>query len=177
MPRIIRNSHIEDDQWTLLPAAEGASDASAATAETPLPAGPLLVPLPLWLLRRDELAARAEPVGVWLDAGDDPAAIAADLGHLGLVAVNFPKFTDGRGYSIARSLRERYGYTGELRAIGDVLHDQLFYLHRCGFDAFALRADKNAERALAGLETFSDSYQAAVDTLPLFRRRAAASAT
>jgi uncharacterized protein (DUF934 family) len=169
MPRIIRNSRVEEDQWTLLPATA----VSETSADTPLPAGALLLPLPLWLARRDELLARADgnALGVWLDAGDDPAAIAADLGQLALVAVNFPKFADGRGYSIARTLRERYGYAGELRAIGDVLHDQLFYLRRCGFDAFALRADKDAERALAGLKTFSDGYQGVVDTPPLFRRR------
>ncbi|HCZ13184.1 MAG TPA: oxidoreductase, partial [Candidatus Accumulibacter sp.] len=73
----------------------------------------------------------------------------------------FPKFTDGRSYSTARLLRERYRYTGEIRALGDVLQDQLFYMRRCGIDAFALRADKDIEQALAGLRTFSDSYQAA----------------
>lgn len=166
MSRIIRNSRVEEDHWTLLPLT--------ATDDAALPAGPLLLPLPLWLARRDELLARADgnALGVWLDAGDDAAAIAADLDHFAVIAINFPKFTDGRGYSIARGLRERYGYTGEVRAIGDILHDQLYFLQRCGFDAFALRADKNAERALAGLATFSDSYQAAADTpLPLFRRR------
>jgi uncharacterized protein (DUF934 family) len=88
--------------------------------------------------------------------------------------VNFPKFADGRGYSTARLLRERYGYHGEIRAIGDVLHDQLFFMKRCGFDAYAVRADKDIEAALAGFDDFSDAYQAAVDQpQPLFRRRAA----
>ncbi|WP_153116526.1 DUF934 domain-containing protein [Rhodocyclus tenuis] len=169
MARIIRNSRVEDDAWTLLPKIDAAADA----AQTP-PAGPLLLPLDVWLAQREQLLARGEALGVWLDAADDPAAIAADLEHFTLLAVNFPKFTDGRGYSIARTLRERYGYRGELRAIGDVLHDQLYLLRRCGFDAFALRADKDAERALAGLTAFSDSYQGAVEQpLPLFRRRPA----
>ena len=88
-----------------------------------------------------------------------------------LIAVNFPRFVDGRGYSIAL-LRERYGYSGELRAIGDVLPDQLQFMKRCGFDAFALRPDKDATKA-ARLNFFSQTYQAAADTdVPLFRRRA-----
>ena len=88
--------------------------------------------------------------------------------------MNFPKFTDGRGYSTARLLRERYGYTGELRAIGDVLHDQLFYMARCGFDAFALKDGKDVAKAVNAFETFMTPYQAAVDQpQPLFRRRAA----
>jgi uncharacterized protein (DUF934 family) len=92
--------------------------------------------------------------------------------HFALVAVNFPQFTDGRGYSSARLLRERYGWRGELRAIGDVFRDQLFYLARCGFDAFALRQGEDAQAALAAFDDFSDAYQTAADRpLPLFRRR------
>jgi hypothetical protein len=87
-----------------------------------------------------------------------------------VIGVNFPKFTDGRSYSSARLLRERYGYAGEIRAIGDVLQDQLFYMRRCGIDAYALRADKDIDKALAGLRVFSETYQAAADQpQPLFR--------
>jgi uncharacterized protein (DUF934 family) len=86
--------------------------------------------------------------------------------------VNFPKFTDGRGYSTGRLLRERYGYRGELRAIGDIFRDQLLYLSRCGFDAFVLRPGEDPQAALAAFGDFSEAYQAAVDRpLPLFRRR------
>jgi uncharacterized protein (DUF934 family) len=85
--------------------------------------------------------------------------------------VNFPTFGDGRGYSTARLLRERYGWKGELRAIGDVFRDQLFYLASCGFDAFALRESEDPREALAGFGAFSESYQATVGRLPLFRRR------
>ena len=89
-----------------------------------------------------------------------------------LIAVNFPKFGDGRGYSIARLLRERYGFKGELRAIGDVLHDHLFFMSQCGFDAFALREDQDAQEALSVFGTFSDGYQtSALRPVPLFRRR------
>jgi len=81
-------------------------------------------------------------LGVWIDANEGPEALAGDVQRFPLIAVNFPKFGDGRGYSIARLLRERYGYKGELRAIGDVLHDHLYFMEQCGFDAFALREDQ-----------------------------------
>lgn len=169
MPRIIKNARIVDDGWQVFRLAEGEQVETVA-----LPEGPALLPLALWQARRAEIAARGTPIGLWLDVTDDPASIATDLPHFALLAVNFPKFTDGRGYSTARLLRERYGYRGELRAIGDVLHDQLFYMRRCGIDAFAVREDKDIEKALAGLATFGESYQAATDQpLPLFRRRAA----
>ena len=120
----------------------------------------LIVPLALWRLRRDDLLHHTGGVGVWLDAGDDPEAIALDLHRLDLVAVNFPKFSDGRGFSTARLLRERYGFEGELRAIGDVGRDQLAFLERCGFDAFQLRDGVDARRALASFDEVSVEYQA-----------------
>ncbi len=135
----------------------------------------LIVPLPLWRLRRDDLLHHTGGVGVWLDAGDDLDAIAPDLDRLDVVAVDFPKFSDGRGFSTARLLRERYGFEGELRAVGDVIRDQLFYLERCGFDAFALREDQDAALALTAFDDLSEAYQPAVDQpVPLFRRRFAA---
>lgn len=109
-----------------------------------------------------------------LEPHDEPAALAARLGTAARVEVNFPKFTDGRGYSIARLLRERYGYRGELRAVGDVQRDQLYYLWRVGFDAFLLREGEDPAAALAALGDFSEAYQASVERpLPLFRRRSA----
>lgn len=107
-----------------------------------------------------------------LEPHEDPAAVAGRLASAGRVEVNFPKFTDGRGYSIARLLRERHGYRGELRAVGDVHRDQLFYLQRVGFDAFLLREGEDAAEALAALGDFSEVYQASVERpQPLFRRR------
>jgi uncharacterized protein (DUF934 family) len=115
---------------------------------------------------RPEPAARLEP-------HDDPASLAPRIDRLALVEINFPAFTDGRGYSIARLLRERYGYRGELRAVGDVQRDQLFYLARCGFDSFLLREGEDPQQALRALSDFSDAYQASPEQpLPLFRRRA-----
>ena len=98
--------------------------------------------------------------------------------RLALIAINFPKFTDGRGYSMASTLRTRLGYKGELRAIGDVLRDQLFYMQRLGFNAFDVRADKDIHAAGQSLGDFSETYQGAVDQpLPLFRRRSGTAST
>jgi len=168
MPKIIKNGQIIDDRWQVHKLAEG------ETAETiALPAGPFLLPLPVWLARKDEILGSGTPHGVWLDASEGPEAIADDLVNFAVIGVNFPKFTDGRSYSTARLLRERYGFQGEIRAIGDVLQDQLYFMKRCGIDAYALREDKDFSAALLSLNDFSESYQGAVDQpQPLFRRRA-----
>ncbi len=164
MPRLIKDGAIIEDRWTLLREAACGAD---------VPRTPAIVPLNLWLAARDALRARAD-IGVWLKPDEDPDLLAADCPALPLIAVDFPQFTDGRGYSIARLLRERYAFAGELRAIGDVLRDQLYYLLQCGFDAFAVRAGRDLEDALKGLADFSDNYQATVlRPAPLFRRRAA----
>ena len=169
MPKIIKNGQIVDDPWQVLKLAEDQTVDSIA-----LPDSQALFPLPVWLARKEEILARGAAHGVWLDSSEGPEAIAADLEQLAIIGVNFPKFTDGRGYSTARLLRERYGYRGEIRAIGDVLQDQLFYMRRCGIDAYALREGKDIAAALAGLRDFSEAYQAAADQpQPLFRRRSA----
>ncbi|MDE3010144.1 MAG: DUF934 domain-containing protein [Pseudomonadota bacterium] len=162
--RLIRRRELCEDSWQGL-----ADDAAAA------PAGDLLLSLPQWQSRRAEWLARAEGrLAVRLAPADDPAALREDLPRLAMIAVDFPAFTDGRGFSTARLLRERLGWTGELRAVGDVFRDQLFYLSRVGFDAFLLRAGEDAEAARASLDSFSEVYQSAVDQpLPLFRRRLA----
>ncbi len=169
MPKIIKNDRIVEDAWQVLKLADGEAAETVA-----LPQTATLFPLAVWQARKDELLARSATAGVWLDSSEGPEALVGDLANLAIIGVNFPKFADGRGYSTARLLRERYGYRGEIRAIGDVLHDQLFFMQRCGIDAYAVRADKGIEAALAGLNTFSDAYQAAADQpQPLFRRRAA----
>ncbi len=109
-----------------------------------------------------------------LEAGDDPASLAGALDGLKTIAVRFPAFGDGRGYSIGRLLRERYAYRGELRAVGAVVRDHLYFMAQCGFDAFELRAGEDPKEALAALDDFSDGYQATVARpQPLFRRRQA----
>jgi len=113
----------------------------------------------------DERVVRLEPA-------DDPAKVAGELAGASRVEVNFPKFGDGRGFSIGRLLRERYGYKGELRAVGQITRDHLFYLESCGFDSFELREGENAEEAVAAFDDFSESYQASpARPVPLFRRR------
>jgi len=168
MPRLIKEHAIVEDRWTLLREA-------AALADVPLGV-PVIVSLALWRAERSALLAREE-VGVWLKPDDDPDALAGDVAALPLIAIDFPKFTDGRGYSMALTLRRKHAYAGELRAIGDVLRDQLYYMHRCGFNAFALRSDRSLEDALKSLGDFSGGYQATVaQPTPLFRRRLASAA-
>lgn len=168
--RVIRNRRVEPDAWTFW-------GVDPASREGALPEGPVIVPLGTWKAERDSLLARGQPVGVWLAPADDPAELAADLARLPLVAVHFPKFADGRGYSTAVLLRTRLHYRGELRAFGDVGRDQLFYLARVGFDAFSLPPHRDPEDALASFRDFTHPYQASVDDpRPLFRRRAALAA-
>jgi len=112
------------------------------------------------------------PEHVVLQPTDDPAALAGRIRGLRVVAVEFPKYGDGRGYSIARLLRERLGYRGELRAVGVVARDHLQQMAQCGFDSFLLRDGEDVEAALAAFDDFSEAYQAsAAQPLPLFRRR------
>ena len=159
MATLIKNKRIVPDSWQLLkPAAEG------GTPDVPLP-GDWIVPLAIWTEQRTQLSQRSGSsgrCGVLLENTEDPRVLAADFDKLALIAVSFPKFTDGRGYSIARLLR-RLGWKGELRAVGDVLRDQLFYMTRCGFDAFALRADQDAQVALTAFSDFTAPYQPAID--------------
>ena len=170
MAKLIKDRRIAQDSWRLLERGP-----SGELPEIPRE-GQTIIPLALWLAHREDFLAYPGPLGVWLDANERPEAIADDLARLSVIAVNFPKFGDGRGYSIARLMRERHGYKGELRAIGDVLHDHLYFMEQCGFDAFALREDQDAEKALGAFDDFSDGYQASVlRPVPLFRRRLAAS--
>lgn len=157
---LIRNGALVDDPYTHLD-----DDAVAP------PTGAISVSWARWSSERDALGERADPVGVRLPNTLEPTEIAPDLASIALLTIPFPRFTDGRGYSLARLLRERYGFDGELRAVGNVLRDQLFYLRRCGFDAFVLEAGKDAEGALDAFGEFDVTYQpAADDARPLWRR-------
>jgi len=166
MALIIKDRNIVTDPWLRLEL-----NADRSLPEIP-PAGDGIVPLALWQQRRDPPAGRPSRPGICLDSHEEPAVIAEDLKLFGVVAVNFPKFTDGRGYSTARLLRERYGWKGELRAVGDVFRDQLFHLASCGFNSFALRDGEDLQDVLGAFRDFSDTYQATVEQpQPLFRRR------
>jgi uncharacterized protein (DUF934 family) len=163
---IIKNGVVINDDWALLRLDEGEAADTVA-----IPAGKVIVPLAVWQAQHAALAARLPDIGVWLAGDERPEELASDMDKLAVIGVNFPKFTDGRGYSIAYNLRTRLGYKGELRAIGDVLRDQLFSMHRVGFDAFATRPDRNIHDALKGLSVFSETYQTSWDQkTPLFRR-------
>ena len=165
MRKIIKNKAIVDDHWNVFKCSEGESPESVT-----VPAGHQIVPLQVWLAQKTTLAARKD-IAVWLASDERAEQLKEDIAALPLIAVDFPAFSDGRGYSIAFNLRTRLGYDGEIRAIGDVLRDQLFYMQRVGFDAFATREDRSIDDALKGLTDFSDVYQTSWDQkTPLFRR-------
>ena len=164
MPTLIDRTGPIDDVWSWY-----GSDAGPEAPGTP--GSHLILPLARWASDGESLIAGGAKVGICLEPADEPADIADALGRLDLVAVRFPAFTDGRGYSTARLLRQRYGWQGELRAVGDVLRDQMFYLARCGFSTFDLKDGESVAGALAGLGDFTEAYQAAADRGPLFKRR------
>jgi uncharacterized protein (DUF934 family) len=160
--RIIKDRAIADDAWTHI------DDDVAVTA---LLEGDIIVRLARWRRERDALLRRGPRLGVRLASADRAEDIADDLAHFEVVAIEFPKLTDGRGFSTARLLRERFGYQGEIRAVGEVLRDQLYYMYRCGFDAFEIRPPHDLEDALAAFAEVSVTYQPAIDDPePLWRR-------
>ena len=166
--KLILNRQIVTDSWQLV----GENQALPVS-------GNLIVPLAVWQRQQITLTQRAGKTGVWLKGSDDPEQLQLNgaLINLPLIAVEFSQFVDGRGYSIGRLLRERYGFKGELRAIGDVLRDQLSALARCGFNSFALKEGKSLDDALKAFDDFSDAYQNAVDQpAPYYRRRLEATA-
>ncbi|MGP6426830.1 DUF934 domain-containing protein [Pseudomonas pharyngis] len=145
---------VRDDPWTLI-----------RSPETEPSAGMLILPLAHWLESPSTHA-------VWLGPDDGVESLLPWLSSLPLIALDFPSFRDGRAYSQAYLLRSRFGWKGELRAIGDVLRDQLSHMRQCGFDSFAVREDKSADDALKGLVGMSVLYgRSVIEPRPLFRRR------
>lgn len=170
MAQLIKQGNVAADTWTTLTLAEGETPDTVA-----LPAGEVIFPLAVWLARKNEIVSCHKRIGLLLLPDDKVEEIAADLDYFVVVAVHFPKFVDGRGYSTAALLRQRYRYQGELRAVGDVLHDQLFFMKRVGFDSYALKDGKDAIYAIGkGFAPFSETYQGSTDQPePHFRRRTA----
>ncbi len=165
MREIIKDRKIIQDDWTVLRLSEGEEPANVTVA-----AGKFIVPLTVWEAQKATLKQRSD-IGVWIAPDERPEVLQDDIDTLQLIAVDFPKFSDGRGYSHAHNLRVRLGYEGELRAIGDVLRDQMFYMQRVGFNAFATREDRSIQDALKSLDDFTEAYQVAWDKkMPLFRR-------
>lgn len=162
--QIIKDAQVVNDNWQLLSIETTLDDISAQDN--------VILPLSLWLANKNQLENRQEKTGVWLNSAEEIESIAENVAAIPLIALEFPSFTDGRHYSSARILRERYHYQGEIRAIGDVLKDQLFAMYRCGFNSFVIKQGKDINNALLGLTDFSETYQAAVvQPLPLFKRR------
>lgn len=153
---LLKNGQIVADAW------QRVADGDALPAE-----GPVVVSLARWQLEREALKARANEargrIGVLLKSDQPPAAIAPDLAYFDLVALDFPRFQDGRAYTYARLLRERHKFQGELRAVGNVLRDQLLFMRRCGIDAFELPESANVPDWLKAFGEFSVYYQRATD--------------
>ncbi|MGR6873867.1 DUF934 domain-containing protein [Pseudomonas sp. HK3] len=161
MPNLINQQSTLENKWVVV------TDYDAA-----LPQGHIIVDSSYWLANKDALSAHTD-IAIYLNGDADLESLKDDLARFDVVAVNFPAFADGRGYSLARLLKERYDYQGEIRAIGDVLLDQLYFMKRCGIDTYLLKDGLEAEKALQFFATFSDPYQLAYDVkTPLFRRKA-----
>ncbi|MBL8429968.1 MAG: DUF934 domain-containing protein [Dechloromonas sp.] len=169
MAQLIKHGTATVDTWKTLEIAEGETPESVA-----LPTGDVIFPLAVWQARKAEIISCHKRIGLLIQPDERVEDVAADLDYFVVIAISFPKFVDGRGYSTASLLRQRYKYQGELRAVGDVLHDQLFYMRRVGFNSYALKDGKNVAVAVeAGFSPFSDAYQASTtQPQPYFRRRA-----
>jgi uncharacterized protein (DUF934 family) len=133
--------------------------------DEPPPEGAIVVSLKRWQAERDALAARNVPLGIRLSSDQSPEALGPDVHHFALIELEFPKFRDGRGYSWARVLRQRLGFAGEIRAVGDVLRDQWLFMSRCGVDAFEVRPGTRIEDFRAALGEQTVFYQPASDRI------------
>lgn len=196
MSNLIINNAVAQDEWTLvkLPASQIAERKQAGKvvlfkltgektvtdeqiAGTVIPAaGKIIVPLSVFITRKAELETRiaSNEIGVWIDTHEVLESLMenqSNLNTLPIIAVHIERFADGRIFSLGALLRTRYGFKNELRAFGDVLRDQLFFLKRSGFTSYLIRADRSAEDALASLKDFTKPYQGAVDNPnPVFKR-------
>jgi uncharacterized protein (DUF934 family) len=157
--QIIKDREIVEDNWLHL------------EDEAELVAGNITVSLARWQEQHDVLSNHEGGLGLRLTGEDPLEEIVPELGHFSLIVLSFPAFTDGRCYSFARLLRDRYHYKGEIRAQGDVLHDQLFYMTQCGINSFEMANPNRMANALAAFNDFSESYQTtALRPDPLYRR-------
>jgi uncharacterized protein (DUF934 family) len=141
-----------------------AQDVFAPVADNaPLPEGAVLVSLARFQKERESLLARNTQVGIRLQAHENPESLGADINHFSLIALEFPKFRDGRAFSWARILRTRLGFTGEIRAVGDFLYDQVNYQHRVGFDAWEVPDNFTLEMFNRALAEMTNVYQPSAD--------------
>ena len=166
MPKLINKNAVIDNPWTVMKASTGPDILQVVAGKN------FIVPLQFWKLYQEELDEYDGNIAVWLDSDEDPEQITGEVGSLPLIALNFPVFSDGRSYTNARELRQKYAFKGEVRAIGDVLRDQLYYMSQCGFDTFEIRHDQETELCLDAFKDFETGYQSTItQPTPLFRRR------
>jgi uncharacterized protein (DUF934 family) len=158
--QVIKDRKIISDEW------QRVADDEA------IPSGQMIISYRRWKKAEDEIAQHSGSLAICIDGDDEIEEVAELADQFELIALDFPTFADGRNYSNARLLRDRYAYKGDLRAVGDVLRDQLYYMHRCGITSFQVRADKSIEDALKAFDDFSLSYQTAADGAePIYRYR------
>lgn len=158
--QIIKDRKIVEDNWLHL------------DDEAELVAGNITVSLARWQEQHEALIHHEGGLGLRLTGEDPLEEIVPDLASFSLIVLIFPAFTDGRCYSFARLLRDRYGYKGEIRAQGDILHDQLFYMAQCGINSFEMANPNRIIDAMLAFDDFSESYQTTVlKPEPLYRRR------
>jgi len=167
--RILRNSELVEDDWTLV--EDGRTDIETG-------GGKVIVTLARWRAEREALLAAHTAVAVLVPNTADIEAVYPEIGDRPLIVLQFPTFTDGRALSQAVVLRKRLGFRGELRAVGDVIRDLVFWLGRCGFDSIVPRKDQKLQDCQAALKEFTVAYQAAADghTPVWVRRRGKAAA-
>ena len=134
--------------------------------EDAIPDGPVILSLTRFQAEGDALIGANRPVGVRIQSDEEVEALAYDLPRIAVVALVFPKFRDGRAYTSARLLRERFAYAGEVRAVGDVLLEQARFMIRCGFDAFVPADGSTPEEWAAAASRYRHVYQRAADTRP-----------
>ena len=159
---LIKDGRLSADRW------HGYEDGAPLQPDIPA-----IVSLTRFQEERETLLKADADLGVRLEPGEHPEAIAADLDRIAVVALSFPSFTDGRAYSYARMLRERYGFKGEIRAVGNVLRDQYLFMARSGFDAFEVKDGETAEKWLAATQAITHAYQGATDARqPVWQIRA-----
>lgn len=159
---LIKDGQVAQDTWRTL-----------SDDESVIGNGPIIISFERWRDSRDALKRHNGPLGIRMKSDQPPALIADDIERFELIALEFPTLQDGRAFSYARLLRERHGFKGELRAVGDVYKDQLYFMQRCGFSSFELPAGRDPEDAKAALKSFSVVYAPAADgSRPAYQQRA-----
>ena len=161
--QIIKDRNISNDDWVI---AREIDDAAF------VPKDNTIFPFSYWQLNSGDLLKQNTSHAIWIDGDIETEQLSSHLNHLSIIALDFPAFKDGRSYTHARILRDRYNFEGELRAIGNVLRDQMFFMLRCGINCFEVTEGKNAEDALKSFNDFTVRYQAAADdAVPIYKLR------